>query len=311
MEIADAARIIMQGGVVAFPTETVYGLGADATNPQAVHRIFEAKGRPSDNPLIVHVSCKGMASSVAEISSDAELLIDRFWPGPLTLILPKKQSVPEEVTAGLASVGIRMPSHPIALDLIRLSGVPIAAPSANRSGRPSPTTAGHVRSDFPHIPIIDGGPCKHGVESTVVRLGPLPAILRQGAIPIEQIREFLPRIMPSQYSDGKPESPGMKYLHYAPVAPLILFRHDKISSMKAFLKRNESATVLCPSEHAGEFPGHAIVPLGSGPEDIAHNLYSALRTEHKGDILVCLGIPPAGIGAAVMDRLERAARETR
>src|SRR5664280_2859852 len=190
----EAAALLRRGELVAFPTETVYGLGANALNANAVARIFAAKGRPKGNPIIVHVSDLKMLRKVAEpLSPRAKRLVERFWPGPLTLILSKKSSVPSLVTAGLDTVAVRMPQG-LARDLVRLAAVPIAAPSANVSGRPSPTTAAHVAEDFPDVFVLDGGPTAHGVESTVVALEPHPVVLRQGAVTEEALRTLIPEL---------------------------------------------------------------------------------------------------------------------
>eukprot|EP01102_Stenamoeba_stenopodia_P021556 TRINITY_DN8722_c0_g1_i1.p1 TRINITY_DN8722_c0_g1~~TRINITY_DN8722_c0_g1_i1.p1 ORF type:complete len:419 (+),score=71.35 TRINITY_DN8722_c0_g1_i1:253-1509(+) len=239
--LTEAVKWLRAGEVVAFPTETVYGLGANALDPKAVSRIFEAKGRPSDNPLIVHVSSVEMLSTLIEERSFQTLkgsvywdLISKFWPGPLTILFRKSELVPKAVTAGQPTVAIRMPSHPIARRLIELAGVPVAAPSANLSGRPSPTCASHVYSDLAgRIPcIVDGGPTTFGVESTVVDLESCvtgrPLILRPGGVTLEQLRELIPTI--ESYEEAahgsklkeKPPTPGLKYTHYSPNATVIL-----------------------------------------------------------------------------------------
>src|ERR1700690_2511707 len=225
--LREAAARLRRGELVAFPTETVYGLGANALDAKAVARIFEAKGRPQDNPVIVHVSDLKMLRRVArDVPPRAKILIARFWPGPLTLLLSKKSSVPSSVTAGSRMVAVRMPEG-LARDLVRLAGVPVAAPSANLSGRPSPTTAGHVAEDFPDVFVLDGGSTKHGVESTVVALEPFPVVLRQGALSEESLRRMIPGLRRSHASRrrarGGAASPGTKYTHYAPTRPLTLF----------------------------------------------------------------------------------------
>ena len=296
-----AAARLKRGELVAFPTETVYGLGANALDAKAVAKIFVAKGRPADNPIIVHVSDMKMLRRVAEPPSPrAKALLARFWPGPLTLILSRKPSVPSSVTAGLDTVAVRMPQG-LARVLVRLAGVPIAAPSANLSGCPSPTTAAHVAEDFPDVFVLDGGPTKHGVESTVIALTPRPAILRQGAVTEEQLKELLPRVWGGAGARRRPRaaapsriapaiSPGTKYTHYAPTRPLTLFLRK--SSLLSYAKAHQKALVLI---------------LGSSPEEIARNLFAALRTRSKGTELLALAIPRRGIGRAVMDRLTRAA----
>jgi L-threonylcarbamoyladenylate synthase len=228
--LAEAGAVLRQGGLVAFPTETVYGLGANALDPVAVRKIFAAKGRPGDNPLIVHVAGReSLAGLVASVPELAWTLIDRFWPGPLTLVLLKAGQVPDGVTAGLPTVGVRMPAHRVALGLIAAAGVPVAAPSANRSGRPSPTTADHVREDLQGRVelILDGGPTGVGVESTVVDVtGPVPVLLRPGGVPLEDLRRVAGEVAVDPALVGqeveRPKSPGMKYTHYAPQAPLVL-----------------------------------------------------------------------------------------
>jgi L-threonylcarbamoyladenylate synthase len=311
-----AAARLRRGELVAFPTETVYGLGANALDEKAVAKIFAAKGRPKDNPLIVHVSDQKMLRRVIRrLPALATRLVARFWPGPLTIVLSKKSSISSLVTAGLDTVAVRMPEG-LARDLVRLAGVPIAAPSANLSGRPSPTTARHVAEDFPDVFILDGGPTAHGVESTVLALTPRPVILRQGAVTEEQLKEFLPRVRggggarrtpraPAPSRTAPAASPGTKYTHYAPTRPLTLFLRK--SSLLSYSRNHPSALILCPSSLSSLFPKQNILPLGSSPEEIAHNLFAALRTRRKGTELLALAIPRRGIGHAVMDRLTRAA----
>ena len=231
-ELLEAAQVIRDGGLVAFPTETVYGLGANALDEEAAKKIYAAKGRPSDNPLIAHISCmEELEPLVAEIPETGRKLAEAFWPGPLTLVFPKSQRVPYGTTGGLETVAVRMPSDPAASRLIALAGVPIAAPSANTSGRPSPTTAEHVWQDMNGKieMILDGGPVGIGVESTIVDVsGEIPTLLRPGAVTIEMLRELLgnveidPAILGPLHEDVKPKAPGMKYRHYAPKAQLLL-----------------------------------------------------------------------------------------
>lgn len=228
--LAEAGAVLRQGGLVAFPTETVYGLGANALDSAAVGRIFAAKGRPSDNPLIVHVADReSLTGLVSEVPAVGQALIEEFWPGPLTLVLPKTGRVPDEVTAGLPTVAVRMPDHDVALGLIAAAGVPVAAPSANRSGRPSPTTAAHVWEDLAgRVEIIlDGGPAGVGVESTVVDVtGQAPMVLRPGGLSLEELRRVAGEVGLDPALSGRntdrPRAPGMKYTHYAPQAPLTL-----------------------------------------------------------------------------------------
>lgn len=222
MDLTKYISLIKTGEVVAFPTETVYGLGADAWNPSAIHKVFEVKGRPSDNPLIVHVSSKDQVSDFAAIIPDtAQILMDEFWPGPLSIVLPKKPEVLDSVTAGLDTVAIRMPDHPVALDLIEATG-PLVAPSANKSGRPSPTKASHVREDFGNdFPVIDGAATRVGLESTVIDLSSdRPAILRPGGISRKELENILGIEVEESFfhQTEKPRSPGQKYSHYKPKA---------------------------------------------------------------------------------------------
>lgn len=248
----------------------------------------------------------------------AKKLIARFWPGPLTLVLPKTSRVSSLVTAGLDTVAVRMPEG-LARDLVRLAGVPIAAPSANLSGRPSPTTAAHVAQDFPDLFVLDGGQTRHGLESTVVAFDP-PRILRQGAITEEELREFLrkgkragagTRHTSSRRASSRPggespsESPGTKYRHYAPDRPLILFRRK--SPLLAYAEAHPESLVLCPAWLAPFFAASRVVPLGDSIGEIARNLFAALRTRRKGRELLVLAVPRRGLGRAVMDRLTRAA----
>jgi len=306
--IARAADIIRRGGLVAFPTETVYGLGAAATDAAAVRRIFQVKGRPADNPLIVHVSAKEQLYVVAaSLPEGAAELVDRFWPCPLSLVLPRSSAIPDEVSAGLPTVAVRMPSHPVALRLIARAGVPIAAPSANRSGRPSPTMASHVLADLAGRidAVIDGGPCPVGVESTVLDLtGAVPLILRPGAITAEAIAKCLGRAVEiaGKYS-GKPPSPGMKYRHYSPRAPLLLItgppalREKLIAALKRhYQRRNLKVGLLIPDQSVA-------------PAVVARRLYRALRAfDQQGvDLILAQEIPAVGLGAAVMNRLAKAA----
>lgn len=231
-ELAEAAEVLRSGGLVAFPTETVYGLGGNALDEDAARKIYAAKGRPSDNPLIAHISCAAdLAPLVKEIPTAGRKLMEAFWPGPLTMIFPKSSRVPYGTTGGLDTVAVRMPDDPVAGRLIALAGVPVAAPSANTSGRPSPTTADHVWQDMNGRidMIIDGGPVGIGVESTIVDVSsPVPSVLRPGAITMEMLREVLgevtidPAILGPMKEDIRPKAPGMKYRHYAPEAELIL-----------------------------------------------------------------------------------------
>ncbi len=314
-----AAARLKRGDLVAFPTETVYGLGANALDVRAVAKIFEAKGRPEDNPLIVHVSdWKMLRKVVRRLPALATRLAARFWPGPLTIVLSKKSSIPALVTAGLDTVAVRMPEG-VARDLVRLAGVPIAAPSANVSGRPSPTTARHVAEDFPNVFVLDGGSTKHGVESTVVALAPHPVVLRQGAVTEESLRKMIPGLGRAASSrhlapgggvfsskvKGGAASPGTKYKHYAPTRPLTLFLRK--SSLLHHFRSHPDALVLCPTPLAPLFPKQRTLALGSSLEEIAQALFAALRTRRRGSELLALAVPRRGLGRTIMDRLERAA----
>ncbi|MFX4262671.1 L-threonylcarbamoyladenylate synthase [Pelotomaculum propionicicum] len=326
--IAEAGLILRGGGLVAFPTETVYGLGADATNGLAVARIFEAKGRPPDNPIIVHVAFRSQLNALAaSISAAAEILMDAFWPGPLTIILPAGTGVPEAVTAGLTTVAVRMPDHPVALALIKAAGVPVAAPSANLSGKPSPTRAEHVVQDLDGRidAILDGGPAGVGVESTVLDLtSQVPIILRPGGITPEELRACLGRVEVdrdaiSGYCDGEsPRSPGMKYTHYAPRAPLLLVTGSQpaVASKILEMARVEAgggrrAGILTYSDSSDYSTVGEVVVAGrrDKPETVAAGLYSALRrfNEMGVDIIFAEGLEEKGVGLAVMNRLKKAA----
>lgn len=326
--IDEAARIIKNGGVVAFPTETVYGLGADATNEKAVQKIFKAKGRPSDNPLIVHVPGVEEAARLVELTPLAKILLERFWPGPLTAVLRKTPVIPDTVTAGLKTAAVRMPDNRFALELIRRSGCPIAAPSANRSGSPSPTEARHVYDDLKgRIPLIlDGGKAKVGLESTVCDLtGDIPVILRPGGVTFEMLKSAAggAKLSPGlamQYKDGDvPPSPGMKYAHYAPKAQVVVaYAPDsgtfakRIKPVLALSKQTGMNTVLlCTQETANHFEDEKIIVLGSIKDirSIARNLFSALRLsdEMGADRVYFEALPEKGIGLAVMNRIKRAA----
>ncbi len=303
-----AAAALKRGGPVAFPTETVYGLGANALDPKAVRRIFEAKGRPDDNPLIVHVTGLPMVRRLVKaLPREARALASRFWPGPLTIVLPKLRCVPDIVTAGLPTVAVRVPDHPVALALIEAAGVPIAAPSANRSGRPSPTRAAHVAADFPGLLVLDGGSARHGLESTVVALGDPPRILRLGAIPVEELRKVLPDLVVATKARARAESPGMRHRHYAPARPLVLYRRSRAAALREALAADPRALLLCADADAPLFPRRRPVKLGGTPVEIAHDLFDALRTERRGSVLLAYALPRRGLLRAVMDRLERAA----
>lgn len=317
-----AAEELRGGGVVAFPTETVYGLGAIVFSETAVRRIFRVKGRPSDNPLIVHVSSRAQARELMQsIPDEFRILAARFWPGPLTMVVTKNAAVPDCVTAGLATVGIRMPAHPIARALIRACGAPIAAPSANISGRPSPTTAEDAFEDLRGRigVVLDGGPCAVGIESTVLDLsGEEPVILRPGSVTTAQLAETLGRdIRSARGSSARPASPGMKYRHYAPKTPLFIVMKNGRRMNAALrdvidgLRRNgRRVALLAPADCAG-LPADAFFPLGRGNAvDYARHMYQGMRALDRtgSDLMLCPAIEEQGIGIAVMNRLKKAAR---
>jgi L-threonylcarbamoyladenylate synthase len=334
--IERAAALLRAGEVVVFPTETVYGLGADALQPAAAERIFAAKGRPFNDPLIVHIHNEGMLSALtSSIPVQVNLLARAFWPGPLTLILPKSQRVPSLVTAGLDTVAIRMPGHPVALALIRAAGTPIAAPSANRFKHVSPTTAQHAFIDLNgRVPLIlDGGPTAVGVESTVLDLcSPTPTILRPGGISLESLRSVLPdvQLATHQKSAGNDDetsleahkAPGQMLIHYAPSTPLILYegsldamRAAMLAEVQRRLQAGERVGVLIADEDTSVFQESAAVihSLGDAraPEQIASALFSGLRTLEDADVqvILCRSFDERGIGLAIRDRLYRAASE--
>jgi len=325
--IAQAATLIRQGEVVAFPTETVYGLGANATDSEAVAKIFQAKGRPSDNPLIVHVADReSLSSVVAGVTAQAERLIAKFWPGPLTLVLPRRETIPDTVTCGLSTVGVRMPNHPVALALIRASGVPIAAPSANRSGLPSPTAAEHVLEDMAgRIPmVLDGGETGVGLESTVIDMTTDPPILlRPGGITLEQLRAEIGQVAVAKAVDGEavgeaPRSPGMKYTHYSPKAQVVLIEgpvlqmQEKIRDLtQEYEEDGKKVGIMCSHESRGVYHAQVVLEYGTREDlaGMASDLFSTLRAfdRHGVDVILAEGVPATGIGLAIMNRLRRAA----
>lgn len=313
--INQAANTIKEGGIVAFPTETVYGLGADARNADAVKAVFQAKGRPQDNPLICHVSSYDELLQIAyDDNGTAKQLFDAFAPGPLTLVLKKKSVIPDSVTAGLSTVAVRMPDHPVALALISASGCPIAAPSANTSGRPSPTTAQEVYEDMDgKIPqIIDGGKCGVGIESTVLDVsGDIPVILRPGLITAEDLLKHVDNV---QLFRGRVISaapaPGMKYRHYAPKCEMIL-SESPIDTLKLYEeaeKKGLKPVILAKGENVSKYDGKTYIDMGFTEEELAHNLYTALRTAEKvGDFIISETVDDSGVGYSVMNRMRKAA----
>ena len=323
--INEAADIIKAGGLVAFPTETVYGLGANGLDEDAVENIYKAKGRPSDNPLILHISAKEELNPlVEEIPQLAYDCIERFWPGPLTIIFKKSEIIPNIITAGLDTVAIRMPDHPIASKLISQSGVPIAAPSANLSGKPSPTKGSHVIEDMMGKidMIIDGGNTGVGLESTVLDLSTeIPTILRPGGITLEDLRQIIPNVIQDGSITNKeeiPKSPGQKYKHYAPNAEMILFVGDVERIIDEIKKQAEeliiegkNVGIMATEETRESYDKGKILICGSreNRETIAHNLFDVLRNfdESNVDIILAEGVSFDNIGMAIMNRMVKAA----
>lgn len=329
--LREAADILMSGGLVAFPTETVYGLGADALNPQAAKKIYAAKGRPSDNPLIVHIADEEEMGKLArEVPEMAKKLAQAFWPGPMTLVMKKREIVPLETSGGLDTVGIRMPSNEIARSLIRLAKTPIAAPSANTSGRPSPTQAEHVWEDLNGKVnvIIDGGPVGIGLESTIIDVtGSVPMILRPGAITMEMVKEVVgkveldPTLLGSQEMTQRPKAPGMKYRHYAPKAELFVVegKNEKVvEKINALIKEAQSKKMriglMVSRENRDRYPNHEsidCVVLGSREDEaeVARHLFATLREfdHQKVDIIYAESFSGEGMAMAVMNRLMKAA----
>lgn len=324
-----AAEAIKLGKIVAFPTETVYGLGANALNSVAVERIFEAKGRPSDNPLIVHIADKEKVYELTEsIPEKAVALMDKFWPGPLTLVFRKSTIIPSIITAGLNTVAVRMPEHPVARELIRLSAIPVAAPSANVSGKPSTTTAQHVLQDLDGKieVIVDAGSSRVGLESTVLDMTvEPPMLLRPGGVTPEQIEEIIGRIeidktiLGRLNTDNIPKCPGMKYKHYSPKAHVTLVRSENIDNQVRKIldlaknKRHEGKKVgVCATDQTiNRYQGYKVISMGNRdkPETIAANLFSILREFDDMGIEVILAetIDEGGVGLAIMNRMIKAA----
>ena len=327
-ELAEAAQILRDGGLVAFPTETVYGLGANALNEEAAKKIYAAKGRPSDNPLIAHISCmEELEPLVKEIPEAGRKLAEAYWPGPLTMIFPKSSIVPYGTTGGLEAVAVRMPSDPVANRLIHLAKVPVAAPSANTSGRPSPTTAQHVWQDMNGRieMILDGGPVGIGVESTIVDVsGEVPTLLRPGAVTMEMLEktvghvEIDPAIQGPPTADFHPKAPGMKYRHYAPHAQMTLVEGEaeavanKINELvKEGLEQNLRVGVICTDESRSSYPDGLVRSVGerAKEETIAHNLFAVLREfdDLDVDVIYSESFSKDHLGQAIMNRLTKAA----
>jgi len=324
--IEKAADIIKNGGLVAFPTETVYGLGANALDADASKKIYEAKGRPSDNPLIAHIASLDTLDEIVEDVSDvAKKLIDKFWPGPMTLIFNKKPNVPDSTTGGLDTLAVRFPSNKIAMELIKKSGVPIAAPSANTSGKPSPTKGEHVIEDLDGKVdmILDGGEVGLGLESTIIDVTDKPTILRPGFITQEMLEEVIEEVeldktlLAKPTEDFVPKAPGMKYRHYAPKTDLVIVKGDKEKVAERIKEEivnfdGESA-IITVDEHQSLYDGvdAKVVSWGSleNMNAIAHQIFDALRRvdDWGVDIIYCEAFEEKDLGLAVMNRLTKAA----
>ena len=326
-EIQEAAEIIKNGGTVVFPTETVYGLGADGLNSEAVKKIFEAKGRPQDNPLIIHVSSKDLNLYAEEVPQIANKLVEKFWPGPLTIILKKKDIVPNETSASLDSIGIRMPNNEIALKLIELSETTIAAPSANISGRPSPTDLQRCVEDLDgKVDCILGGEQSDiGVESTIVdcTVNP-PLVLRPGGVTLEMLREIDPNInidpaiMKKPEPNLKPKAPGMKYRHYAPKAKVTIVSGNKKNTIEKIkemvhynIEKKKKVCILTVDENEKEYSEGIKISLGSLNDlsTVARNLFETLRKcdDIGADVVFAESFEQKGVGIAIMNRLNKAA----
>jgi len=326
-DVVDAVSVLRRGGLVAFPTETVYGLGADAANPEAVARIFAVKGRPRNHPLIVHVAeAAAVKEWAAHVPDDGWALAEAFWPGPLTLILPRAAQVPDAVTGGAGTVGLRVPAQPLALELLGAFGGGVAAPSANRFGRVSPTTAAHVRADLGSAVdvVLDGGPCAVGVESTIVDLSRgTPRVLRLGGLSVEALSEVLGHAVEvtavaagevsGAAAPGTAEAvpaPGTLSSHYAPAARVEVLAADAVAARASdLLGQGRKVGLLAPQRLEGLPPGLDGLPPAGGPQAYAQCLYQRLREADRRGLDVLLAVPPpeTGIGAAVADRLRRAA----
>ncbi|MDY5423328.1 L-threonylcarbamoyladenylate synthase [Hornefia butyriciproducens] len=314
-DIRIAAKIIEQGGLVAFPTETVYGLGANAMDADAVRKIYEAKGRPADNPTIVHIAEREELGQVTFlVTEDMKTLMDRFWPGPMTMIVPRGEYIPYVTTGNLETVGVRMPENEVARELIRRSGCPIAAPSANLSGRPSPTTAQHVIDDLDGRidAVIQSGPCRIGIESTVIDMtGKIPMILRPGYITKKDFEEALGQEIlldptlnrkPREGEDFHPKAPGMKYRHYAPRAEMIIFKGDRI--------RVEAAIDQERAEREALGQKVFVIDFDEDRETVAaHEIFAMLRQADRegADVILAAALPQRGVGFSVMNRMLKSA----
>ncbi|WP_405097537.1 L-threonylcarbamoyladenylate synthase [Oceanobacillus sp. FSL H7-0719] len=313
--IREAAALLSEGELVAFPTETVYGLGADATNEEAVAKIFAAKGRPQDNPLIAHVATvEQLRGLVDNLPDYVEELIKAYSPGPLTYVLPTNGTCATNVTAGLSTIAVRIPDHPVALSILQACNLPIAAPSANISGKPSPTAASHVYEDLQSkiAGIVDGGPTGVGLESTVISCRENDVvILRPGGITKEQIEEIIPVADIVMENNEKPASPGMKYKHYSPEVPLWLVEGNAEAIQQVVDKeqhKGKKVAVLASKEIYQQVKADERFNLGGNLSEVASRLYDALRTfkEAEVDLIIAEVFPETGIGEAVMNRLRKA-----
>ena len=321
-DIRQAADILRAGGLVGIPTETVYGLGANGLSSEAVKKIFAAKGRPQDNPLILHVpEASWLARYCRGVPESAYALAERFWPGPLTMILPRREMVPDATTAGLDTVGVRCPNHPVTLAIIREADVPVAAPSGNTSGRPSPTCAAHMIEDMDGKidAIVDGGRCGVGVESTIIDLTCTPPrLLRPGGLPLEALEEVLGEVavdaaLLRPLGEGeKPKAPGMKYRHYAPKAPVTVVVGEPAAAADYIAARlGERTGVICFSEWTDRFAGCIVEDMGSvsRKDEQARRVFDALRAFDHTDVTEIYAQCPHedGLGLAVANRLKKAA----
>ncbi len=309
-----AVELIRKGEVVAFPTETVYGLGANALDKKAVKKIFEAKGRPADNPLIVHVADKSDINRVAvEISNQAKAVIDAFMPGPITVILKKADCVPDEVSAGLPTVGIRFPAHVVATEFIKACRVPICAPSANTSTKISPTSAEHVFEDMNgRIPLIlQGGECNVGIESTIIDMTcEVPTILRPGAITPEMLADVLGGVKTFEGKIVVAKAPGMKYRHYAPDCEMVVSSSAQTAVKIYDEEKDRKPVILASSDFIAEVAkiGNCdCIDLGKSDEDVMRNIYSSMHeAQKKFGFIICQDFGDKGVAASVMNRIEKA-----
>lgn len=321
-EVNAAAEILRSGGLVGIPTETVYGLGANGLNESAVRAIFEAKGRPQDNPLILHIpGADWLERFCRDIPDAAYLLAEHFWPGPLTMILKRRENVPDVTTGGLDTVGVRCPDHPVALSIIEAADIPIAAPSGNISGRPSPTCARHMVEDMDGRidGIVDGGACGVGVESTIIDLTVTPPrVLRPGGLPLEKLRAVLGEIsvdkaVTAPLAEGeKPRAPGMKYRHYAPKAPVTVVTGESgQTAVYIREKAGEKTGVICFAEYRELFNGCTVESIGSAADkaEQARRIFDALRAFDETDVEAIYAQCPddEGLGLAIANRLKKAA----